>query len=208
MRTRPLFALLAAGTIALAACGSDNSSSSSNAPAAAPTTAAATATTAAAAPTTAAASTATTAASSATTDSDDSSYGNAYAVPTTAAASGGAAATGAASITLADSTLGKIVVDGNGMTLYAFLKDTGGTSVCSGGCANAWPPAAATGTPTAGTGITGTLTTVARPDGSMQLKLGDWPLYRFAGDAAAGDTNGQGSGSTWYVVGADGQPIK
>ena len=202
MRTRPLFALLAAGTIALAACGSDNSSSSSNPPAAAPTTAAAaTATTAAAAPTTAAA-------SSATTDSDDSSYGNAYAVPTTAAASGGAAATGAASITLADSKLGKIVVDGNGMTLYAFLKDTGGTSVCSGGCANAWPPAAATGTPTAGTGITGALTTVARPDGSMQLKLGDWPLYRFAGDAAAGDTNGQGSGSTWYVVGADGQPIK
>jgi predicted lipoprotein with Yx(FWY)xxD motif len=205
MRTRSLFALLAAGTIALAACGSDNSSSSSNAPAAAATTAAA------AAPTTAAAAAAaptTTAASSATTDSDNSSYGNAYAVPTTAAASGGAAAAGTVSVTLADSKLGKIVVDANGMTLYAFLKDTGGTSVCSGGCANAWPPAAATGTPTAGTGITGALTTVARPDGSMQLKLGDWPLYRFAGDAAAGDTNGQGSGSTWYVVGADGQPIK
>jgi predicted lipoprotein with Yx(FWY)xxD motif len=200
-RTRPLFALLAAGTIVLAACGSDNSSSSSNAPAAAATTAAAAAPTTAAAP-------ATTAASSATTDSDDSSYGNAYAVPTTAAAGGGAAATGAASVTLADSKLGKIVVDANGMTLYAFLKDTGGTSACSGACANAWPPAAATGTPTAGTGITGSLTAVARPDGTMQLKLGDWPLYRFAGDAAAGDTNGQGSNSVWYVVGADGQPIK
>jgi predicted lipoprotein with Yx(FWY)xxD motif len=200
MRTRSLFALLAAGTIALAACGSDNSSSSSNAPAAAATTAAPAATTAAAAPTTAA--------STATTDSDDSSYGNAYAVPTTAAASGGAAATGASSITLADSKLGKIVVDANGMTLYAFLKDTGGTSACSGACANAWPPAAATGTPTAGTGISGALTAVARPDGTMQLKLGDWLLYRFAGDAAAGDTNGQGSNSVWYVVGADGQPIK
>lgn len=205
MRTRPLFALLAAGTIALAACGSDNSSSSSNPPAAAATTAAA------AAPTTAAAAAATpttTAASSATTDSDDSSYGNAYAVPTTAAASGGAAAAGTASVTLADSKLGKIVVDSKGMTLYAFLKDTGGTSACSGACANAWPPAAATGSPTAGTGISGTLTTVARPDGTMQLKLGDWPLYRYAGDAAAGDTNGQGTGSVWYVVGADGQPIK
>jgi predicted lipoprotein with Yx(FWY)xxD motif len=202
MRIRPLFALLAAGTIALAACGSDNSSSSSNAPAAAATTAAA------ATPTTAAAAPATTAASSATTDSDDSSYGNAYAIPTTAAASGGAAAAGAASITLADSKLGKIVVDSKGMTLYAFLKDTGGTSACAGACANAWPPAAATGTPTAGTGISGALTTVARPDGTMQLKLGDWPLYHFAGDAAAGDTNGQGSNSVWYVVGADGQPIK
>ena len=200
MRTRSLFALLAAGTIALAACGSDNSSSSSNPPAAAATTAAA------ATPTNAAAATpTTTAASSASTDS---SYGNAYATPTTAAASGGAAATGASSITLADSKLGKIVVDSKGMTLYAFLKDTGGTSACSGACANAWPPAAAAGTPTAGTGISGTLTTVARPDGTMQLKLGNWPLYRYAGDAAAGDTTGQGTGSVWYVVGADGQPIK
>ena len=200
MRTRSLFALLAAGTIALAACGSDNSSSSSNPPAAAATTAAA------ATPTNAAAATpTTTAASSASTDS---SYGNAYATPTTAAASGGAAATGTASVTLADSKLGKIVVDSKGMTLYAFFKDTGGTSACSGACANAWPPAAAAGTPTAGTGISGTLTTVARPDGTMQLKLGNWPLYRYAGDAAAGDTNGQGTGSVWYVVGADGQPIK
>jgi predicted lipoprotein with Yx(FWY)xxD motif len=199
MRIRALFALLSAGTIALAACGSDNSSSSSsNAPAAAATTAAASsATTAAATPTTAAA-TATTAAA------DNSGYGNAYAVPPTAAA----AASGAASISLVDSSLGKIVVDANGMTLYAFLKDTGGTSTCSAACANAWPPATATGTPTSGTGITAALTAVARPDGTMQLKLGDWPLYRFAGDSAKGETNGQGSSSVWYVVGADGQPIK
>jgi len=186
MRTGPLFALLATGTIALAACGSDNYSSSYKTPAAAPTTA----TAAAAAPTT------------------GSGYGNAYAIPTTAAASGGAAATGASSITLADSKLGKIVVDAKGMTLYAFLKDSSGTPSCSGACANTWPPAAATGTPTAGSGISGTLTTVARPDGTMQLKLGAWPLYRFSGDAAAGDTNGQGTASVWYVVGPDGQPIK
>jgi predicted lipoprotein with Yx(FWY)xxD motif len=203
MRIRALFALLAAGTIALAACGSDNSSSSSsNAPAAAATTAAASsatssATTAAATPTTAAAAPTSAAA-------DNSGYGNAYAIPPTAAA----AASGAGGISLADSSLGKIVVDANGMTLYAFLKDTGGTSTCSAACANAWPPATATGTPTSGTGITAALTAVARPDGTMQLKLGDWPLYRFAGDSAKGETNGQGSNSVWYVVGADGQPIK
>ena len=203
MHMRSLFALLAAGTIALAACGSDNSkSSSANAPAAAPTTAAASAATAAAPATTAAPTTA--AASSATTD-DDSSYGSGSGTATSAASA--SAATGT-SVTLADSKLGKIVVDSNGMTLYAFLKDTGGTSVCNGACANAWPPADATGAPTAGAGITGALTTVARADGTMQLKLGDWPLYRFAGDAAKGDTNGQGSNSVWYVVGADGQPIK
>ena len=186
MRTGPLFALLATGTIALAACGSDNYSSSYKTPAAAPTTA----TAAAAAPTT------------------GSGYGNAYAIPTTAAATGGAATTGASNIKLADSKLGKIVVDAKGMTLYAFLKDSSGTPSCSGACANTWPPAAATGTPTAGSGISGTLTTVARPDGTMQLKLGAWPLYRFSGDAAAGDTNGQGTASVWYVVGPDGQPIK
>src|SRR5438105_4989046 len=161
MRTRPLVALLAAGTIALAACGSDNSkSSSSNAPAAAATTAAAAAaTTAAAAPTTTAAS---------ATTGNDSSYGNAYAVPTTAAAAA-PAATGSTAITLADSSLGKIVVDANGMTLYAFLKDSGGTSSCAGACANAWPPATATGTPAADPGITGPLSTSPRAHGTMQL---------------------------------------
>jgi predicted lipoprotein with Yx(FWY)xxD motif len=40
------------------------------------------------------------------------------------------------------------------------------------------------------------------------LKVGKWPLYRFAGDAAPGDTNGQGSGGVFFVVGADGKLIK
>jgi predicted lipoprotein with Yx(FWY)xxD motif len=41
---------------------------------------------------------------------------------------------------------------------------------------------------------------VSRPDGSHQLKAGKWPLYRFAGDAAPGDVNGQGTAGVWYVV--------
>src|SRR5262245_32941873 len=204
MRTPPLFALIAAGALALAACGSDNSSSSSYG------TAAGTATTAAAAPATSAA-TPTSAAATPTSAAANNSYGGAYgggyaAPPTTAAAA--AAASGAASITLADSSLGKIVVDTDGKTLYAYMKDSSGTPTCSGGCASAWPPAAATGTPTAGTGITGTLTTITRDDGTKQLKLGSWPLYRFAGDSAKGETKGQGTGNVWYVVGADGAPIK
>ncbi len=195
MRTRPLLALLAAGAIALAACGSDNSSSSSSA----------TAAPAAPSATTAAGATATTApASSATTD-NDAAYGGGSSSATTAAA---AAASSGAAISLADSSLGKIIVDSKGDTLYAFLKDTSGTSVCSDACAKAWPAAVATGTPTAGTGITATLTTVARADGSMQLKLGQWPLYTFAADGGPGQTKGQGVSSVWYVVGADGNPIK
>jgi predicted lipoprotein with Yx(FWY)xxD motif len=202
MRTRPLFALAAAGALALAACGSDNSSSTSNA-----TASGAAATTAASAAASSATSGAAATSAPATTADNSGGYGGGYAAPPTTAASA-AAATGAASITLADSSLGKIVVDADGKTLYAFMKDAGGTSTCSGACANAWPPAAATGTPTAGTGITGTLTTITRDDGTQQLKLGSWPLYRFAGDSAKGETNGQGSNNVWYVVGADGTPIK
>jgi predicted lipoprotein with Yx(FWY)xxD motif len=51
------------------------------------------------------------------------------------------------------------------------------------------------------------LTTVDRTDGSKQVKFGDWPLYYFGGDTKAGDTNGQGIGGIWYVVGADGAAI-
>ena len=43
-----------------------------------------------------------------------------------------------------------------------------------------------------------------RSDGSFQLAAGGWPLYRFAGDVAAGDTTGQGSGGVWFVVAPDG----
>ena len=50
--------------------------------------------------------------------------------------------------------------------------------------------------------------TVDRPDGSMQLKMGKWPLYTFSGDAAPGDVNGQGSGGSWFVVAQDGKLVK
>jgi predicted lipoprotein with Yx(FWY)xxD motif len=113
-----------------------------------------------------------------------------------------------ASITLADTPLGKIMVDAEGRTLYAFTNDKDGTSTCTGACAKAWPAASITGNPVAGDGITAALTTVDNPAGGKMLKAGKWPLYRFSGDAAPGDTNGQGSGGVWFVVGADGKLIK
>jgi len=126
----------------------------------------------------------------------------AAAAPTTAPAAPVPAAS------LADSPLGKIVVDGSGRTLYAFTKDADGTPTCLDACANAWPPAIVTGD-VAVQGLDQSLfTTVPRPDGSMQLKMGKWPLYTFSGDAAPGDVNGQGSGGSWFVVGQDGKLIK
>jgi predicted lipoprotein with Yx(FWY)xxD motif len=120
-----------------------------------------------------------------------------------------APAAAAANVKLAKTSLGDILVDADGNTLYAFTKDADGTPTCQGACAKAWPAALVEGQPVAGEGIdAGVITTVATPDGKTQLKAGKWPLYRFSGDAAAGDTNGQGSGGSWFVVAKDGKLVK
>lgn len=110
-------------------------------------------------------------------------------------------------VRVADSDLGRIVVNGDGMTLYVFTPDTSTSIACTGGCAQAWPPLTATADPS-GTDVTGTLTLVTRDDGTRQVALAGRPLYAYAGDTASGDTNGQGSGGKWFVVSADGSPIK
>ncbi len=114
-------------------------------------------------------------------------------------ASGGSAAT----LKLADSSLGKILVDGSGMSLYLFTPDSAAKSTCNGGCASAWPPLI--GTPT-GDGLDANdLGVVTRDDGTKQATFYGHPLYRFAGDSAAGDVGGQGSGGKWFALGADGK---
>ena len=108
----------------------------------------------------------------------------------------------------AKSEFGPLVVDAKGMTLYGFTKDVDGTSTCNGACATTWPPVIVTGD-FAVDGLDKSLFTVIdRADGTKHLKMGKWPLYRFSGDAAAGDTNGQGSGGVWFVIGADAKLIK
>ena len=132
---------------------------------------------------------------------------------TAAAGSSGGSSTAAApgsgssaTITVTDSTLGKIVVDGAGMTLYRFTPDSGTTSTCVDACADLWP--AAVGPGQAGSGLEASaLGVTSRPDGSSQITLDGHPLYTYAGDSAAGDTTGQGVGGKWYVVGADGTTI-
>ncbi len=127
-----------------------------------------------------------------------------------APASSAPAAAGAA-LALADSALGMIITDGAGKTLYMFTPDEGGTPTCYDDCATAWPPLLADdpAAVTAGTGLDASkITVVDRTDGGKQVKYGEYPLYFFANDAAAGDTNGQGLNEKWYVVGADGEPIK
>jgi predicted lipoprotein with Yx(FWY)xxD motif len=103
---------------------------------------------------------------------------------------------------------GKILADGQGRALYLFTADKSSTSTCTGACAAAWPPVTASAMPMAGGGVSQSmLGTTKRADGTEQLTYNGHPLYYFSGDQAAGDTNGQGLNSKWYVVGADGNAI-
>lgn len=91
-----------------------------------------------------------------------------------------------------------------------FDKDTTpGQSSCYGDCATAWPPLITAGKATAGGGADASkISTTTRTDGSTQVVYGDWPLYYYVKDQAPGDTTGQAVGGVWWVVGADGAPIK
>lgn len=109
----------------------------------------------------------------------------------------------------ADSDLGEIVVDAQGRTVYVFDKDTAGadSSACSGECLDNWPPVTTDTADPAVDGVTGEVGTIEWDDGTLQVTLDGWPLYLFAGDAAAGDTAGQGVQGVWWVVGPDGARI-
>jgi predicted lipoprotein with Yx(FWY)xxD motif len=123
------------------------------------------------------------------------------AADTTAGASG-------ATVSVTSGELGEYLVDEAGLTLYVFLNDVqnSGASVCEGDCLAAWPPLE--GAATAGDGAdAGLLGTIERSDGSVQATYNGWPLYYFANDAAAGDTNGQGVNEVWYVVDGAGSVI-
>jgi predicted lipoprotein with Yx(FWY)xxD motif len=108
-------------------------------------------------------------------------------------------------------SLGKVLVDSRGRTLYLFRMDAGGRSSCVAACAAAWPPVRAQGMPLAGTGLSpAKLTTTARSDGAPQVLYNGHPLYRYAGDAKPGDTNGQrltAFGAAWFAVSGAGQVV-
>jgi predicted lipoprotein with Yx(FWY)xxD motif len=181
---RMLLTLIVLAAMALAACGPGASASPSGAAA-----------TPSAAASSAAASESASAGASASAD----------------ASAGGSAATGDVTVMVADSELGEILVDGEGRTLYMFVPDEEtGEPTCYDQCAENWPPLVAEGEITVGEGLDDSdFSTVPRTDDAGdQVKVGDWPLYYFANDAAPGDTNGQGANEVWYVLGPDGEPIR
>lgn len=109
-------------------------------------------------------------------------------------------------------SLGKILVDPRGRTLYLFKKDRGGKSSCSGNCAANWPPLIVTGKPTAGKGVSASkLGTTRRSGGTKQVVYNGHPLYRFIADTKPGETTGEGLsafGARWFVLSPAGNEIK
>jgi predicted lipoprotein with Yx(FWY)xxD motif len=104
-------------------------------------------------------------------------------------------------------TIGGVTVltNAKGLTLYWFAPDTATRSACYGTCAAYWPPV--TGPATAGPGVTGTLSTITRSDGSTQAAYDGHPLYTYVGDSALGQANGNGidlNGGLWHEVTASG----
>jgi predicted lipoprotein with Yx(FWY)xxD motif len=165
---------LAALALALSACASSASSSSTPATSAPATSAPATSAPATSAPAAAASS------------------------PASSAPASSASAT-----TLGKTTINgtAVVTNSKGMTLYWFVPDTSTGSRCTGSCATYWPPLI--GPVTAGSGVTGTLSTITRPGGAIQVTYDGHPLYTYAGDSAPGQAKGNGlnvSGGVWWEM--------
>ena len=120
----------------------------------------------------------------------------------------------AASSASASSTLKTAAINGaavlanaRGFTVYSFAPDTPTTSKCNGSCARSWPPVQ--GPATAGPGVTGTVGTITRSDGTIQATYNGHPLYTYLGDTAPGQAKGNGlnaAGGIWLEVTAATKP--
>jgi predicted lipoprotein with Yx(FWY)xxD motif len=111
------------------------------------------------------------------------------------------------SISTAATFIGTVMTSG-GFTLYRNTKDRTAppASTCTGQCASTWPPVAADAQPTLD-GVDATLIgTALRPDGSKQLTVAGWPVYRYVKDMLPGTVNGQGVDGVWEAIGVDGKP--
>lgn len=149
----------------------------------------------------------------ATTGSAGSASGSGRSANTSssATATGGPSNSGAAQdLSTAGSSLGRIVVDGKGMSVYFFDKDTAGSgaSACTGACLVYWHPVTTSDVAPHASGVSGTVATIKDPDGRLQITVDGRPLYTFAGDTARGDVKGEGVQNAWWAVSPSGQEVK
>jgi predicted lipoprotein with Yx(FWY)xxD motif len=116
-----------------------------------------------------------------------------------------------ATLGVSNASLGNILVNSTGRTLYLFNRDSGTMSECNGACAVNWPPLRAAGKPIIGTGAQAALiSTSTRSNGMRQVTYNGHPLYLFKNDSSPGDTNGEGLnafGGRWFAVSPAGNQV-
>jgi predicted lipoprotein with Yx(FWY)xxD motif len=106
-------------------------------------------------------------------------------------------------------SVGGVLADGRGHTLYSYAADKGRTPVCYSACASLWPPFLTSAKPLAGLGAKAKLLgTTKRKDGKLQVTYAGHPLYFYSGDSKAGQLNGQGYQSSWWALAASGAKVK
>lgn len=130
-------------------------------------------------------------------------------VPAREAPAIGAPAAAALSGIATTATAVGTVVTSDGFTVYRYDKDRANpsTSTCTGACTKSWPPVLGDGTPRL-QGVPERLVgTVGRPDGTQQLTIDGWPVYRSSKDTRPGDVAGAGASGTWWTIGADGKKL-
>lgn len=88
------------------------------------------------------------------------------------------------------------LVDGQGMTLYTYGKDSEGQSNCTQECADIWPPLVASEDATG----SGDWSLVTRDDGTQQWAYDGKPLYTYVKDTKPGDTTGDTLMGVWHVA--------
>jgi predicted lipoprotein with Yx(FWY)xxD motif len=113
---------------------------------------------------------------------------------------------------VATTSLGPVLVDSKGFTVYMLTADTKGHSTCSATCLQYWPlvPApAGAGIPPV-QGVSAALAATKATSGASMVTAGGWPLYTFVKDTAPGQVAGEGVktfGGTWYAVSPSGAPV-
>jgi predicted lipoprotein with Yx(FWY)xxD motif len=108
-------------------------------------------------------------------------------------------------VKLGDTTLGKVLTDANGMTLYFFVTDLAGqgVSTCYGNCSRIWPIFSVNNTIVSFPLNASDFSSINRTDGTKQTTYKGWPLYYFASDTTPGDVKGENVLKVWFVAKTD-----
>lgn len=124
--------------------------------------------------------------------------------------SGGGTGGSGSKIKLESTSIGQVLANSAGRTLYWFAKDTPTTSNCNAACVTFWPPVKGPAAAAPGTALPGHLGTITRSDGTIQATYDGHPLYTYTGDSATGQTTGNrlpAAGGLWFAMSPSGAEL-